>query len=268
MAGAASTVTWQLSNAGTLSVPPSFNVAADADLAQVKGELGGVLDERGELACPCNVLVIRADGRLVLVDTGAGAYFGGAGSALLIDVLAAAGATAENVDLVVLTHGHPDHVGGAMTPLGPSYARARHVMSRLEYEHWSQRSEPPPTFFVEQVQPLVELGLLELVEDGVELLPGVRLHAAPGHTPGQCAVEVAQDRRHLLFLADAVMNPIHFSRPDLVGTVDNDPGEVEKTRRRLLGRAADEHLLVGASHLWHPGRVVRDRDAFRFIAEL
>src|SRR6476661_3909249 len=150
MAGATSTVTWQLCNAGTLSVLPSFNVGADADLAQVKGELGGVLDERGELACPCNVLVIRADGRLVLVDTGAGPYFGGAGSAVLVDALAAAGATAENVDLVVLSHGHPDHVGGAMTPLGPSYARARHVMSRLEYEYWSQRSEPA-TFFVEQV---------------------------------------------------------------------------------------------------------------------
>jgi glyoxylase-like metal-dependent hydrolase (beta-lactamase superfamily II) len=177
MAGATSTVTWQLFNSGTLSVPPSFNVGADADLAQVEGELGGVLDERGELACPA-------------------------------------------------------------------------------------------TFFVGQVQPLVELGLLELVEDGAELLPGVRLHAAPGHTPGQCAVEIEQARRHLLFLADAVMNPIHFSRPDLVGTVDNDPREVEKTRHRLLGRAADEHLLVGASHLWHPGRVVRDRDAFQFIAEL
>jgi glyoxylase-like metal-dependent hydrolase (beta-lactamase superfamily II) len=140
-------------------------------------------------------------------------------------------------------------------------------MSRLEYEHWSQRPEPPP-FFVEQVQALAGLGLLELVEDGAEPVPGVRLHAAPGHTPGQCAVEVEQDGRHLLFLADAVMNPIHFPRPDLVGTVDNDPSEVEKTRRRLLGRAADEHLLVGASHLWHPGRVVRKHDAFQFIAEL
>jgi glyoxylase-like metal-dependent hydrolase (beta-lactamase superfamily II) len=81
-------------------------------------------------------------------------------------------------------------------------------------------------------------------------------------------VEVEQDGRRLLFLADAVMNPIHFPRPDLVGTVDNDPGEVEKTRRRLLGRAADEDILVGASHLWHPGRVVRERDAFRFMAEV
>lgn len=264
--GCARAVTWQLCSAGCLSAPPSFNVAANVAPAQVESELGTVLDERGELAFPCNVLVIRAGGQLALVDTGSGHYFGGAGAGL-IEALAAAGATAEEVDLVVLTHGHPDHVGGAMTPLGPACTHARHVMSRPEYDHWSQRPAQP-AFFVEQVQPLAERGLLELVEDGAELLPGVRLCAAPGHTPGQCAVEVEEDGRHLLFLADAVMNSVHFPRPDLVGTVDNDPNEVEKTRRRLLARAVDENLLVGASHLSHPGRVVREGDAFRFIAQL
>ena len=247
-------------------MPPSFNVAASADPAQLEGELGGVLDDRGELLIPCNVLVVRADGRLALVDTGAGRYFGGAGGDL-IDALAAAGATVGDVDLVVLTHGHPDHVGGAMTAFGPACVHARHAMSRSEYDYWSQQPSQP-AFFVEQVRPLAERGLLDLVEDGSELLPGVRLCAAPGHTPGQCAVEVDAAGRRLLFLADAVMNPVHFLRPELVGTVENDATEVEKTRRRLLARAVDENLLVSASHLWHPGRVVRERDAFRFIAEL
>lgn len=266
MAGASRAATWQLCSAGCLSAPPSFNVAANADPARVESVLGEMLDERGELSFPCNVLVVRAGGRLALVDTGAGAYFGGAGSGL-IEALAAAGATAQDVDLVILTHGHPDHVGGAMTPRGPAFERARHTMSRSEYGHWSKR-EPQPRFFVEQVQPLAERGLLELVEDGAELLPGVRLCAAPGHTPGQCAVEVEEEGRPLLFLADAVMNPVHFSHPAWVGTVDNDPGEVEKTRRRLLARAVDERLVVGASHLSHVGRVARDNDAFRFITEL
>jgi glyoxylase-like metal-dependent hydrolase (beta-lactamase superfamily II) len=257
--------TWQLCSAGSFSTPPSFNVAANVDPAQVEGAGGGMLDERGELMFPCNVLVIRAGGRLALVDTGAGPYFEGAGAGLF-DALAAAGVTAEDVDLVVLTHGHPDHVGGAMTPFGPTCVRARHAMSAAEYDHWSERPEPPP-FFVEQVQPLAELGVLDLVEDGTELLPGVRLCAAPGHTPGQCAVEVDEDGRHLLFLADAVMNPVHVEHPDWVGTVENDPIGAARTRRRLLARAADEHLLVGASHMWHPGRVARDGAAFRFSAE-
>ena len=266
MAGEPGAVTWQLCSAGCLSVSPSFNVAAGVDPTQLEGELGGMLDERGELLIPCNVLIIRADGRLALVDTGAGRYFGGAGGDL-IDALAAVGATVEDVDLVVLTHGHPDHVGGAMTAVGPACVHARHAMSRSEYDYWSQRSPQPP-FFIEQVRPLADRGLLDLVEDGSEPLPGVRLCAAPGHTPGQCAVEVEGEGRHLLFLADAVMNPVHFLRPQLVGTVENDPTEVEKTRRRLLARAVDEHLLVSASHLWHPGRVVREGDAFRFIAQL
>jgi glyoxylase-like metal-dependent hydrolase (beta-lactamase superfamily II) len=140
-------------------------------------------------------------------------------------------------------------------------------MSKSEYSHWAQRPEPP-RFFVEQVQPLAERGLLDLVEDEAELLPGVRLCAAPGHTPGQCAVEVEEDGRHLLFLADAVMSPMQFAHPDWVGTVENHPNQVEKTRHRLLDRAVDNHLLVGASHLWQHGHVTRDGDAFRFIAEL
>lgn len=266
MAGASGAVTWQLCNAGSLSVPASFNVAANVDLVQLESGLGGVLDERGELEIPCNVLVIRAHGRLALVDTGSGRYFEGSGGGLT-DALAGAGVTAEDVDLVFLTHGHPDHVGGAMTPLGPTCMHARHAMSRSEYDYWSQRPEQPP-FFVEQVQPLAERGLLEFVEEGAELLPGVRLCAAPGHTPGQCAIEVAAEGKHLLFLADAVMNTVHFPRPELVGTVENDPDQVEKTRRHLLARAADEHLLVSASHLWQSGRVVREGVAFRFIAGL
>ena len=266
MAGANGSVTWQLCSAGSLSVPPSFNIAANVDLAQVESELGGMLDAGGELVIPCNVLVIRAGRRLVLVDTGAGLYFGGAGAGL-VDALATAGAAAEDVELVVLTHCHPDHVGGAMNPLGPACANARHVMSQLEYEHWSRRPAPP-SFFMEQVQPLAKRGLLEFFEDGTELLSGLLLRAAPGHTPGQLAVEVEEAGRSLLFLADAVMNPVHFSRPELTGTVENDPDQVEETRRRLLARAADEHLLVSASHLWHPGRVVRDGGAFRYIAEI
>ena len=80
-------------------------------------------------------------------------------------------------------------------------------------------------------------------------------------------MEVEEDGRHLLFLADAVMNPMLFPHPAWVGTVENDPSEVEKTRRRLLARAVDERLVVGASHFWHLGRVGREGDAFRFIAE-
>jgi glyoxylase-like metal-dependent hydrolase (beta-lactamase superfamily II) len=265
MVGVRGAASWQLCSTGVLSAPPSFNVAADADPARVEQALGVMCDEQGELGFPCNVLVVRANGRIALVDTGAGEYFDGV-AAGLVEALAAAGASAGEVDVVILTHGHPDHVGGVMSALGPTCARARHAMCRPEYEYWSRRPTQP-SFFVEQVQPLAERGLLELVEDGAELLPGVRVCAAPGHTPGQCAVEVAAEGKHLLFLADAVMNPAHFAHPDWVGTVDNDPNEVETTRRRLLARAADEHLLVGASHLAHPGRVARDGDAFRFTEE-
>ena len=124
---------------------------------------------------------------------------------------------------------------------------------------------PPPLAAIarEQLPPLERAGVLELVDDGLEIVEGMRLLAAPGHSPGQLVVELGDEG---LYLADVVTDELHVEHPDWVMSVDADPELVSATRRRLLARAADEGLTVAAAHLPSPMRVRREGAGFRLEA--
>jgi glyoxylase-like metal-dependent hydrolase (beta-lactamase superfamily II) len=176
-----------------------------------------------------------------------------------------AGLAPEDVDVVVVTHGHLDHIGGLSRDGAPRFPRARHVVARLEWELWTGdgRLTDAETVAHAQIPPLDEAGVIELVEPPVEVVDGVRLLPAPGHSPGQVAVELGAAA---LYLADVVIDELHAEHPDWSMQFDADPLVAVETRRQLLGRAADEDLLVVASHLPGPARVERAGDGFRFVA--
>jgi glyoxylase-like metal-dependent hydrolase (beta-lactamase superfamily II) len=220
-------------------------------------------DQRGDGAdVPYGCLLIRTATDTVLVDAGMGAYehpLGGHGGNLEA-ALAAAGVTPRDVSVVIITHSHLDHIGGLCADGRPRFGAARHVMSRVEWDWGTQRESPVADA---QLPPLERAGVLELVDPPAEPVPGVRLLAAPGHTPGQLAVEIAGTA---LFLADAIVDPRHVEHPDWTMAFDEDPDANVRTRRELLGRAADEGLVVAASHLPQAGHVERAGSAFRLVA--
>jgi len=210
---------------------------------------------RSDYTC---LLVDTGDHRL-LVDTGMGHHTPTTGA--LIPNLRALGFAPADIDTVVLTHGHPDHIGGNLDAEGRlAFPNARFVMWRSEWAHWTTPLERPPdgpmaqfmhAFALPQLLPLADR--IDAIEHETDVVPGVRALAAPGHTPGHMALEIASGADRLLLLSDAILHPIHVEHPDWSTVYDMLPDQAVVTRRRLLRRAAERRALVAAFHLPFPG---------------
>lgn len=220
---------------------------------------------------PYSALLVKAGAHQVLIDTGCGTFFPGVGE--LLDNLVLAGVDPDAVDTVILTHGHPDHLGGTTTAEGrPVFANARHVVWRDEWDYWtSEASETHPlncefvSFARRNLLPLQ--GQLNLLEREAEVVPGILAISAQGHTPGQMAVMVHSDGDQLLYISDVALHPIHLEHPDWYPIYDLDPAQATASKRKLFDRAAAERALVLALH-FPPfpslGHVVRRGEGWRW----
>jgi glyoxylase-like metal-dependent hydrolase (beta-lactamase superfamily II) len=204
---------------------------------------------------PYNCLLVRAPDALVLVDTGLGAAqhpFGGSGGGLWQE-LAQVGVDAGDVDVVVVSHGHLDHIGGLTLRGEPAFTGARYVMAEDEWRYWTSSSvldglsELVATSAREQLPPLAAAGVLERIVDEVEVADSVRLVPAPGHTPAHLAVEVG-NHGGMVFAVDAFLHPLQVERPERGRGMDHDPDTAVATRHALLARAAERNHLIAASH--------------------
>ncbi len=213
-----------------------------------------------EWISPYICLVVDTGKHLVLVDTGADGL--GPDTGKLLHHLQVEGISPEDIDMVILTHGHPDHLGGNTDAEGkPVFANARYVIWRDEWDFWmsdqaelklDEHSREVLLGYARKNLPPIQ-SQLSLVNDETEVLPGIQAIAAPGHTPGHMALAIASEGEQLLCVSDTVLHPIHLEQPDWYAAVDLDPGRVEVTRRRILAKAATEKALVIAFHFPFPG---------------
>ena len=218
-------------------------------------EVERALDAHGhrpdKIPSPYSGLVIRTGSHLVLIDTGAGDMTPDVGK--LNDNLRRAGIEPTEIDTVVLTHGHPDHIGGIVDADGHlAFPNARFVMFRAEWDFWTDESilAGVAPFFGEWARrnllPLRDH--LELLERETEIVPGVLAIEAPGHTVGHMAVATRSGSDELLYISDAAIHPIHLEHPDWYPVFDDDPEAAVATKRRLFDRAASDHSLILAFH--------------------
>ena len=191
-----------------------------------------------------------------------------------LDHLAAAGFGREAVDVVVCTHLHVDHVGWCTTLEGgewvPTFPAARYLMGQVEYEHWRTQEESPDerTAFADSILPVVDGGLVDLVEPDHQVCREVRLVPTPGHTPGHVSVRISSGGDEALITGDMVHHPAQIAWPDWSCFLDHDGSRSAAVRREVFGAAAKESTLVIGTHFVGPtaGRLTVDGDAFRFEA--
>jgi glyoxylase-like metal-dependent hydrolase (beta-lactamase superfamily II) len=178
-----------------------------------------------------------------------------------LERLGAAGVAPEDVDYVLCTHLHPDHVGwNTRLENGrwvPTFPRARYLFARVEYEHWRAHPDPNPirrNAFQDSVLPVVEAGRAEMIEDGHQVDGAFRVELAPGHTPGTVWIRLASRGAEAIFAGDIVHHPIQVYRPDWSTVACLDPAASAASRRRLLEACAARGAWLVPAHFPAPFR--------------
>ena len=233
-----------------------------------------------ELALPLqgsiNAFLVDTGKKIVLIDTGAGALYGDCCGQLLAN-LRAAGYRPEQVDEILLTHLHKDHVGGVLDGGKPAFPNALLRMARADADYWrsaASRQQAPDflrSFFdsaADALAPYAAAGRLRPFDGEAALEEGIRIVDAPGHTPGHTAYLVESRGQKLLVWGDIVhVAPVQLLDPQASVKYDSSDGDAQRARRGLFERAAREHLWIAAAHISFPGlgHLGREGGRYRWI---
>jgi glyoxylase-like metal-dependent hydrolase (beta-lactamase superfamily II) len=224
-----------------------FSEATEADYRQAYADIGLSLDEADN---SMNILMAKMSGETVLVDAGQGGRLAGGYLPVSMELT---GVHPDTISLVVITHTHGDHVLGLVSDDNePVFPKATYVLSKPEMAVWQERIDDAAPDQRPILTMMKEKGL-RLIDMDEQILPGMTAVPIPGHTPGQIALLLESGNEKLLHMADLLHSPMQFAHPEWSARFDADTRVSVPTRRRALGRAADENMLTLFYHLTFPG---------------
>lgn len=249
---------------GTLSFPASFFVPK-ADPNAVTAVLTDHFLSTEDVFAHVNVLYIETDEHQVLIDTGSGDAFGPTAGHLL-ENLEAAGVAATDIDTVILTHAHPDHIGGILDADGQlRLPNAQFYISQAESDFWTADTvELPKSLLDEETKAglmATAKGTVMTIRDrttlftmGDEVIPHIQAVDSTGHTPGQASYLITSGEESLLATGDVFFSdPLNLENPDWEVAFDGDPEQGVIARRNLLETVTAERRLLLVPHMPFPG---------------
>jgi glyoxylase-like metal-dependent hydrolase (beta-lactamase superfamily II) len=221
--------------------------------------------------------VVKTPDRTILIDSCIGndkthrrPLFNMRSSDTYMLALKQAGLAPQDIDFVMCTHMHVDHVGwNTRLDQGrwvPTFPNARYIFGKVEFDHWTAvhqaKAEP---VYAESILPVVEAGMAQIVADDFQIEEAVRLVATPGHTPGHFAVAIGSGEDEIVFAGDLLHTPLQLRYPELSFAFDHDKAQAAVTRRSFLDSYSDRPALCCFAHfpMAHNGRIRPWGEGFR-----
>ena len=232
---------------------------------------------KAPLETSVNGYLINTGAKLVLVDTGAAGLFGPTLGKLVAN-LKAAGYQPEQVDAVVITHMHPDHVGGLMTGGQMAFPNATIHADKHDADHWLSQAnmdkapDDAKGFFqgaMASLNPYVKAGKLVTFDGNTDLVPGIKAQAAHGHTPGHSTFAVESQGQKLVLWGDLMhVAAVQFNSPATTIAFDTDSAAAAAVRKAAYADAAQNGYWVAGAHLSFPGigHIRSEGAAYTFVA--
>ena len=223
-----------------------------------------------------NAYLVHLGDRVILIDTGAGALFGPTLGKLQTS-MAGAGYRPDQITDILVTHLHPDHIGGLMDGKNRVFQNATVHLDKRELAYWLSKDneakapESKKGFFQQaalMMQPYIDAGKVKTFDGATELFPGLRTIPAPGHTPGHTFYVLESQGQKLVFWGDVVHEQeVQFADPSVTVGFDTDSTQALATRKAAFADAAKNHYLVALAHMYFPGigHVVVDGDHYRWL---
>jgi len=273
---------------GPLKIGPPANGFPKADPNEIKALLTAAFLPTDSTTLNQNLLIVNTGESLVLFDTGCGvnqsfgkSSFGpqvGPDIGRAISNMRATGIDPEDIDLVAITHAHPDHCWGLVDDTGNRlYPNAKIAISATDYDYWTDLSHIPeaPTQHKKDAFSGAHYNLLPyrdhlvFVKDGKQVVPGITAHAAIGHSPGHHIYAIESRGETLIDIGDLSHHQVLLlKRPRWQFEFDYDSAKAAETRIRLFDQIVQERHAILAYHFPFPGlgHLRKDADGYTWVA--